>query len=204
MSNMIDVSGPALQARVTKILKDPKGEWPVIALESTTTEKLYSSYIAPLAAIPVIANFIGSTIIGLSLPFIGTYRVPFFRGVVGAFVAYVVGLVMVYVAAIIVDRLAVTFESTPNQLQALKLVAYSYTASWVAGIFLLIPALSPISILGALYSIYLFYTGLPVLMKTPQSKVIPYMAVFVLVMIVMAFVLGLFTAAIAGVPGGLY
>lgn len=201
MANMIDVNGPALKDRATRVLTDPKSEWPVIAAEATTTEKLYSSYIAPLAAIPVIANFIGSSIIGISLPFIGTYRVGIIRGLVSAFVTYVISLVLVYVAAMIIDKLAPKFDSIPNQIQALKLVAYSYTASWVAGVFMVIPLLSPLAILGGLYSIYLFYIGLPVMMKTPESKVVPYMVVSALVVIGLAIVVGLFTAAITGVPG---
>lgn len=203
MTNMIDVNAPALQARVTNILKDPKSEWPIIAAEPTTTEKLYSSYIVPLAAIPAIANFIGYSIVGQSLPFVGTVRVGIIRGLVSAFVSYVVSLVLVYVAAMIVDWLASKFESTPNRLEALKLVAYSYTAAWVAGIVMVIPALAILGVLGGLYSIYLFYIGLPVMMKTPESKVVPYMAVSALAVIVLGFVVGAMTAVIH-MPGSVY
>ncbi len=203
MTNMIDVNAPALQARVTNILKDPKREWPIIAAEPTTTETLYSSYIVPLAAIPAIATFIGYSIVGLSLPFVGTVRVGMIRGLVSAFVSYVLSLVLVYVAAMIVDWLAPKFESTPNRLQALKLVAYSYTAAWVAGIVMVIPALAILGVLGGLYSIYVFYIGLPVMMKTPESKVVPYMAVSALAVIVLGFVVGAMTAVIH-MPGSVY
>jgi len=204
MTNMIDVNAPALQARVTNILKDPKREWPVIAAEPTTTEKLYSSYIAPLAAIPAIATFIGYSIVGLSLPFVGTVRVGIIRGLVSAFVSYVVSLVLVYVAAMVIDWLAQKFESTPNQIQALKLVAYSYTAVWVAGVVMVIPALVMLGVLGGLYSIYLFYVGLPVMMKTPESQVVPYMAVSAVSVIVMGIILAMMTAAVTGMPWTVY
>ena len=204
MTNMIDVNGPALKARVTNILKDPKREWPVIAAEPTTVEKLYSSYIAPLAAIPAIATFIGYSIVGQTLPFVGTYRVGIVRGLVSAFVSYVVSLVAVYVAAMVVDWLAPRFESTPNQLQALKLVAYSYTASWVASVVMVFPALLMLSIIGGLYSIYLFYVGLPVMMKTPESKVVPYMVVSAVAVIFIGMILAMLTAALTGMPGTIY
>ena len=189
MTNMIDVNAPALQARVKKILTDPRSEWPVIAAEPTTTEKLYSSYIVPLAAIPAIAGFIGSIIFGYSGGIIAAF--------VWAFVMFVISLIMVYVGAIVVDKLAPKFESTSDQLQALKLVAYSYTASWLAGIFAIIPVLAPLSIVG-LYSIYLFYVGLPVMMKTPESKVVPYMVVCALLIIGISIVVGLVAASVAG------
>ena len=199
MSNMIDVNGPALIDRVKKILTDPKREWPIIAAEPTTTEKLYSSYIVPLAAIPAIAGFIGSSIIGSSMPFVGAYRVGIITGLVTAFLTFVLTLVMVYVAAMIVDKLAPTFDSTPNQIQALKLVAYSYTAAWVASVFTAIPLLFLIAFLGSLYTIYLFYVGLPVTMKTPESKVIPYMVVSAVAVICLSILVGVFTAAIVGI-----
>ena len=55
-----------------------------------------------------------------------------------------------------------------------------------------------LGILAALYSIYLFYVGIPVMMKTPDAKVIPYMVVAAVVVIVVMFVLGMFAALITG------
>ena len=201
MANMLDVNGPALVDRVTRILKDPKGEWPVIEAEVTTTEQLYRGYIAPLAAIPAVAGFIGMSIVGISLPFVGHYRVGILGGIVQAVLSWVLAMVGVYIAALVINKLAPTFDSTPNDMQALKLVAYASTAAWVAGIFNVIPVLGLLALLGALYSIYLFYVGLPVMMKTPEAKVVPYMVVSVIVLICLYFVIGLLTAAISGVGG---
>ena len=193
-----DVNVPALQARVTKILTDPKTEWPVIEAESTTIDKLYRGYIMPLAAIPAVASFIGMSFIGLNTGFLGTIRTPIVRGVVGMVVTYVLTLAMVYVAALVVSKLAPTFQSKSDDFQALKLVAYAQTAGWIAGVLAVIPALGVLAIIGGLYSIYLCYLGLPVMMKTPQDKVIPYMVVSAIVVIVLAIVVGLCTSAIIG------
>ena len=199
MASTLDLDGPALQERVTKLLKEPAKEWVVIEAEPTTTERLYRSYIAPLAAIPAIAGFIGMTIIGFSVPFVGTYRESFPRGLSNMIVSFVLSLVLVYVAALIVNKLAPTFQSTPDDLRALKLVAYSQTPAWIAGVLYVIPALGPIAIIGGLYAIYLFYLGLPVMMKTPQDKVIPYMAVSAVVVIGLSIVIVVISAAITGV-----
>lgn len=194
--NTTDVNVPALKDRVKRILTDPKSEWPVIEAEATTTEKLYSSYIVPLAAIPAIASFIGMSIIGVGV----FYRVPIVSGIIGAIVSFVLTLVGVYVAALIVNKLAPTFDSTPNDMQALKLVAYAYTAAWVAGIFNIIPLLGGLlALIGALYSIYLFYIGLPIMMKTPAAKVIPYMVISAVVIIAISIVMGMIAFAITGV-----
>ena len=77
-------------------------------------------------------------------------------------------------------------------------MAYAYTPVWIAGVLNLVPLLWILGILAALYSIYLFYVGIPVMMKTPDAKVIPYMVVAAVVVIVVMFVLGMFAALITG------
>ena len=62
--------------------------------------------------------------------------------------------------------------------------------------------LAALTILAALYAIYLFYLGLPPLMNTPHEQVIPYMLVSALLVIVVSFVLGLVAATLVG--GGSY
>ncbi len=195
MSITSDVNTAAIQARVTKILTDPKAEWPVIDSESTTVEKLYKGYIMPLAAIPVVASFIGMSILGLGL----FGRTAIVSGVIGMIVSYVLALVAVYISGIVVSKLAPTFQSTPSDTQALKLVAYAETPVWIAGALNIIPLLGSLAgLVGALYAVYLFYVGLPVMMKTPQDKVIPYMVVAALVIIVLTFVVVAISAAVVG------
>ncbi len=201
MTDTRNLNGSNLVDRATKILKDPKAEWPVIETELTSTEQLYRTYIAPLAAIPAIAGFIGFSIVGVTLPFVGTYRYGMISGLAHMVVSWVLSMVMVYVAALIINKLAPTFESTPNEMQALKLVAYAYTPAWVAGAFMIIPALGLLAVLGSLYSIYLFYVGLPVMMKTPPAKVVPYMVVAAVVVIVMSILIAMIAAVMTGVGG---
>jgi hypothetical protein len=79
-------------------------------------------------------------------------------------------------------------------VQALKLVAYGGTAGFVGGIFSLLPSLSVLGLLAALYSVYLIYTGVPTLMKCPAEKALAYTAVVVVCGIVAIVVLGAITA----------
>jgi hypothetical protein len=57
----------------------------------------------------------------------------------------------------------------------LKLSVYSHTPLWLAGIFLLIPGLNFLLILG-LYGLYLMWVGLPTLMRVPNERSLPYAA----------------------------
>ena len=180
----------ALVDRVKNILLSPRAEWQVIDAEPATVASLYTGYIMPLAAIPVICQAIGMSTIGMTIPLIGThYRTPVVSAITSAAVLYVFGLIAVFIVALIVDGLAPTFGGTKNQVQALKVVAYSYTASWVGGIFALVPALGIIGFLFALYSLYLLFLGLPVLMKSPADKAVGYTVVVVICTIVVTWVI---------------
>ncbi len=183
----------SLVARVKGIIMRPNEEWRAIDAEPATVMGLYMGYIAPLSAIPVIAGFIGFTLFGLRLGIYGTYRLPLMVGIEHAIARYVLGLAGVYVLALIIDALAPSFGGTRNRVQALKVVAYSATAGWLAGIFAIIPALSLLGILG-FYSLYLIYLGIPVLMKAPPERALGYTVVAIVCAIVLYMIMG----AIAG------
>jgi hypothetical protein len=185
--------------RVKRILLSPRTEWEVVDAEQTTPAALYTGYIAPLAAIGPIAQLIGYSVFGITVPFMGTYKVPFGSALTGAIISYVLTLAGTYILALIIDGLAPTFNGQRNQIQALKVAAYSSTAAWVAGIFALIPGLRLLGILG-LYSLYLLYLGLPVLQKTPREKALPYTAVVVLAAIVLFMIVGVIAGRFTGIP----
>ncbi|MEP7068962.1 MAG: Yip1 family protein [Usitatibacter sp.] len=184
--------------RVKKIILQPKQAWQVIDGETHTVQGLYTQYVMILAAIPAVCGFIGFSLIGIGV-FGATYRVPIAPGVAHMVVQYILSLGMVYVFALIIDALAPSFASQKNFNQALKVAAFMLTPAWIAGIFSIIPALSIIGALLSLYSLYLLFVGLPILMKTPQDKSIPYTVVVMIAAIVMAVVI----AAIVGLtmPG---
>ena len=62
--------------------------------------------------------------------------------------------------------LAPTFGGQSNLVQGLKLAVFGGTPMMLAGVFNLLPALSIIGLLVALYSLYVMYLGLPVLMSS--------------------------------------
>lgn len=185
----------SLQTRVVAILTKPADEWRTIAAEPATVEGLMRGYAAPLAAIPAIAQFIGFSLIGI------TVRIGIVRSFANAVVAWVIALVGAWIAALVIEKLAPTFQSRGNTAQALKLVVYAMTPVWVAGVLYLVPALGVLVIIAALYAVYLFYLGLPPVMSTPSDKLVPYMVVSALVIIVVSICLGAITAAIFGISG---
>ena len=187
-----------LIARVKAILMTPKTEWPVIASEPASVADLYKNYIVVLAAIPAVAGFIKGSLIGYS-GFGVNVRTPIGTGLTVAIVTYLLTLGLAYVLALIVDALAPTFGGQKNPVQALKAVAYSYTASWIASIALVLPFIGWLVVIaGGIYGIYLLYLGLPATMKAPQEKAVGYTVVTVILAILLGWVVGLVTAGMVG------
>ncbi len=178
-----------LVERVKNILIQPKSEWAVIEQEQTDAKTLYTSYIAILALIPAAATFI--SLLGGR---IGTGLV------LGAIVTqYLLSLVMVYAVAVIAEVLAPNFDGNRDSSGALKLATYAMTASWVAGVFAIVPFLGwLLSFLGSLYSIYLFFLGAPVLMKVPETKAVAYTLLVMVAAIVIGAVIGFIGTGIMG------
>jgi Yip1 domain len=192
---------PGLVERARNILLTPGAEWQVIAAESTSTAKLYTGYVMPLGAIAPVASLIGMSLVGISVPFMGTIRTPIVSSLMYAIVTFVLTLVGVFVLGLIINALAPTFAGEKHQTRALQVAAYAQTPVWLAGICYLVPMLSMLVLIAALYALYLLYLGLPILMKAPKEKAAGYTAVVVLCAIVLGIVAGAVGGAMTGAGG---
>ena len=177
-----------LADRAKNIVLTPKTEWPLVDAEPTTVKDIYTGYVVPLALIPAVAGFIGASLIGVSVPGLGTVRTGVGVGLASAILQFGLSLALVYAMALVIDALAPTFGGRKDMLSAFKVAAYSMTPTWLAGIFAIIPAISFLSLLG-LYGIYLLYLGLPRLMRAPEDRAVAYTAVVVLAAVVLSIVL---------------
>jgi hypothetical protein len=185
--------------RVKAIILTPATEWPVIERESGEVTYLFINYVAILALIPAVAGFIGTSIIGVSMPVVGTFRMPIFSGLFHAILGYVLTFVIVYVVALIIDFLAATFQGQKNFANALKLAVYSFTPAWLAGIFQIIPGLAFLSILG-LYGFYLLWLGMPILMKSPKDKALVYTIAVVVCAVILQIIVGAIIVGLVAFP----
>lgn len=199
------LGGPAgagsLIERAKAIILKPAETWPVIAAEQTTPGDLFTRYAVPLAAIGPVASFIGGQVFGISA-FIATYRPSFMSGLTMAITSFVMGLISLVVVSLIADFLAPKFDGQANRTNAFKLVAYSMTPAWVAGILGIVPALAVLGFIAGIYSIYLLYQGATPLMKVPQDKSLAYTAVTIVCAIIASFIATAVAGSVAGLFGG--
>ena len=171
--------------RAQAILLKPTETWPVIDAEPATVGSIYKDWLVIMAAIPAVCGFIGFAFLGSLF-----FRGAFVAGLGFLVLSYVGTLIGAFIMMLIVDALATSFGGTKNQVAAMKLVAFSLTASCVAGIFSLIPFLGILRLLAACYGIYLFWLGVPVLMKCSRDKATAYTAVVVVIVFVAGIVIG--------------
>lgn len=186
-----------LVERIRNILLTPRSEWRVIEQERGGASYLFLNYVAILAAIPAIAGFVGTSLIGVPVPTVGTVRVPMVAGIINAVLAYLLSFGVTYCVALAGDALAPSFGGQKNPANALKLIVYSFTPAWLAGVFIAIPAFGFLGIVG-LYALVLLWLGVPQMMKVPDERAIGYTALLVVVMIVVAFALALLQATLIG------
>ena len=176
-----------LVERVKKILLTPTAEWEVIRNEPHTVVDLFTKYVMILAAIPVVASFVGWSVVGNS--FDGTtYRVPLAAGLANAVITYVLTLGSVYAMALIIDFVAPHFQGERDFMQALRVAAFFPTSWWLAGICSLLPGLAILAIVGGLHSLWLLYTGLGPLMEIPEDRRANFAGVIVLAAIVITII----------------
>lgn len=171
--------------RVKNMLLTPKAEWARIAVETPDQNKLFVGYALPLLALGAICGLIGATVIGM--PFLG--RLPIAWAATSAIFNVVVGLIALFVSAVIANALAPSFGSRQDMGRAQQLVVYGSTASMAAAVVTIFPPLGILAILGGLYSVALIYFGLPFVMNTPADKQMVYMVVLIIAYIVVFWVL---------------
>ena len=177
---------------VKGILLNPRSEWPAVARALATPHSILVGHVLILAAIGPVAMAIRGGAFGLA----------------PAAVSYAIAVAMTFALAWVVDALAPSFGGEKDFVQSLKLTAYSYTAAWLAGIFYLLPFVGGIvGLLAALYSLYTFYLGVPVLKRCPEGSAVGYTAVVVLCAVVLGMVGGgllmstAFGSGMIGLPG---
>ena len=117
--------------RAKAMVLSPAAEWRAIEPESGDPGYLVANYVAFLAAIPPVCDFLRRLLFGWRGPRLGFHHFHhggFFSGLFGAVVHWLVAFVVVYAMAVIIDALAPTFSAQKNQQNAMKLAVYSIDA----------------------------------------------------------------------------
>ena len=177
-------------ARAKGLLLDPRKEWAIIAAEPADLASLFTNYVIILAGLSSIAGLVGTLMMSLG--------VMGFGGVLtSAILGFVLALVGVFVLSKIIEFLAPRFGAPADGNAALKLAAYAPTASWVGGMFMVIPWIGWIPALaGGIYSLYLFYIGTPTVIRIQPDRVMGFAISVVVVAVLVNILIGVVVAGL--------
>ncbi len=183
--------------RAINIMFSPKKEWRAIELETPNTTSIILGYVLPLALIPAIFTILGYGLIGVKVPYWGSFK-SWQLGLSGGIASFISTIASVYLTAFIVDLLAPSFKVQKNFGKAMQLVAYSFTPMWVAGIFNIFPSIRIIASLLGIYGLVLLYQGFEFTMKPSKDNTIGYYLATLGILIVSFFLLSFIMALILG------
>lgn len=175
--------------RAKNIIIAPVKEWDVVNNEQPNTPAILTGYVLPLAGAAALAAFIGYALIGVNVGFFRVKGVDW--GLYSALSVLISAFISIFISAFVIDALAPSFGSEKNMGRSVQLVAYSYTPAWIGGLLAILPALAIVGAIAGLYGLYLLYTGLPKLKKTPADKHVGYFVVSLITLIVVYILMGL-------------
>jgi Yip1-like protein len=173
--------------RVIGILIDPSAEWGRIANEPGKPAALLIHTVAPLALVPAAFGFIGACVIGVIVPGKGEHYAPILDGLAAALFGYAASFVLVLLLGLVIALAAPLFGGRRNFAGALNLAIYSYLPVWLSGVFLLLPGLRFLMLLG-FYGVYVLIAGLPPMTKTPPQNVPGFVALIVIFACLLTFI----------------
>ncbi|MES1199420.1 MAG: Yip1 family protein [Pseudomonadota bacterium] len=170
-------------SRCYGLVRAPKAEWEQIRDEDTTVFNILAGYVAPLAVIPPLCDLIGSALFNRLL------QGDFGGAVVRAIITFVVSVLLVGLVGLLINALAENFDGDRNDLRAQKVSAYAMTPTFISGFFSLWPGTWWVSIFALGYAVYLFYTGLPILMNASRERALGYAGVVSIAGLIAFFIL---------------
>ena len=151
----------------------PKREWASIRDEQCSIGKCFASHTLILAAIPPISAFIGASQIGWQIGAGPPTRLTVDSALYIAVLYYLAILVAVASIGALIQWMGKTYDADRPLSRAIVLASYTATPLFLIGLFQLYPVIWLNMILGLpalAYTVYLLYTGLPIVMDVSTER----------------------------------
>lgn len=150
----------------------PRDEWQTI--EKRHESLMYSlMHILVVALIPAICGYYAAAHIGWTIGVGDPIKISQESAQLMAVAMYCALVIGVFALAYLIQWMAKTFDSKPSFIQSLELAAYTATPMLMVGIATLFPVLWFVALAGlaaTAYSVYLLYSGVPIMMNIPEEK----------------------------------
>ena len=126
-----------------------------------------------MALVPAICSYFAAAHIGWTIGVGDPIKISPSSARIMAFSMYFALVLGVFALAVLIQWMAKTFDAKPSFIQSLELAAYTATPMLMVGITTLFPVLWFVALAGLAaltYSVYLLYSGVPIMMNIPEEK----------------------------------
>ena len=173
------------------ILINPDKEWKAIRADRHSFTQVFLSHVPILALIPCVAGYFGVTHFGFQLGGHLTQLTPASAGVL-AVVTYFAMLVGVYLLGEFINWMARSYgvegDEPTRHYEGTALAVFVTTPIFLASIVVIYPHLwLTVGVIGlaGIYSIYLIFEGIPILMNMSKERAFLYACAVITVALIM-------------------
>jgi hypothetical protein len=155
------------------LFTDPTREWELIRDQQKNNDRSSAGHVFILALIPAISGYIGTTQVGWRIGVGDPIRITGDSALSIAIIYYLALLVGVFSIGWVIHLLGKAYELEKPLPLCIALSAYTATPLFLIGIMQVYPVLWLNMLLGLpalAYTVYLLYSGLPILMEIPAER----------------------------------
>ena len=155
------------------LFTDPAHAWEDIREQQKSRGKTSVGHVFVLALIPAISGYIGTTQVGWRIGVGDPIRITGDSAFAIAVIYYLALLVGVFTIGWVIHLLGKAYEVVKPLPLCIALAAYTATPLFLIGIMQVYPVLWLNMLLGLpalAYTVYLLYSGLPIMMEIPTER----------------------------------
>jgi hypothetical protein len=173
--------------RIKDIYLSPATFWDETKSEQKSETDLIKSFFIYIAAVPMVAGFLGMLFMGENL----------FRALVWAVLFLGCALAGVFLFSKVVLFLGRSFGAGNKNLDFVTLAVYSFTPILLAGVFFIIPPIYWLTIVG-LYGVYFFWVGFQKIVVCNKEEKFNFSFISLIVFIILTMLIYLLPALFSG------
>ena len=155
------------------LFSNPASEWEKIREQQKSTDRSGVGFVFVLAAIPAISGYIGTTQVGWRIGVGDPIRITGESAISIAIIYYLALIIGVFSIGWVIHLLGKAYELVKPLPLCIALAAYTATPLFLIGIMQVYPVLWLNMLLGLpvlAYTVYLLYSGLPIMMEIPPER----------------------------------
>ena len=158
---------------IVGLFTDPVRQWEKIRDQLKSPEGGSVAHVFLLAAIPAVSGYIGTTQVGWRIGVGEPIRITGNSAFAIAIIYYIALLVGIFSIGWVIHLLGKAYEVEKSLSLCIALAAYAATPLFLIGLMQVYPVLWLNMLLGLpalAYTVYLLYSGLPIMMEIPPEK----------------------------------